>query len=629
MRIFLTIIIVSLCQTVFSQNLALIDSLSKIYRAQTDTTRILVLAEIGKEYHRFNPDTAILLAQQAVNMAEKISFTKGKARGLNIMGLGYYIKADFSKALGLYQEAFPLFLASGDKQGYGLALNNAGLIYYYQNDLKKALEYYLQAVEFHLASRNRNGQALTLNNIGLCYEGLGDNAQALKYYLEALQLYQSLGNEFGIGQSLTNIGYVYSSDRDYPKALRFLRQALQSQQKTKDISTMSSSLLAMAQIHKHMHSYDSSVHYAQRALDLAKSINGLYDAREAIHLLYEVSKERGILKDALFYFEEYKVYNDTIFNIEKGKAIANLETKIELERKQEQLDVLESEKDLQKKVSLAIAIALVIAIASGLLIYRSRKKLALAYVRLEDANKELASAKAAIEAQTAVLERSNQTKDKIFSIVSHDLKSPLHSLKALLSMFNSGEVSREEFLAYIGMVQTKVNHASDIAEELLLWSRGQLNEMRIKPESVKLGIVMEEVVDQFKQTASEKGIEIRMDKVDLTVMADLNMLKTVLRNLLANAIKFTSNGGWVTITTQSDNKQITVTVTDTGVGISSENLEKLRQEQSFTTPGTNREPGTGIGLGLCRDFVRKWGGHFEADSELGKGTTFYFTLPIS
>jgi len=239
----------------------------------------------------------------------------------------------------------------------------------------------------------------------------------------------------------------------------------------------------------------------------------------------------------------------------------------------------------------------------------------------------------ALRENEARLRELNATKDKFFSIIAHDLKSPFNNILALSNLLveQIKNNEKEGVDEYAGLIQHSSQRAMDLLINLLEWSRSQTGRMEFSPEYVELTSMINEIADLANDTAMLKSITITKQLPNnALVMADKAMLGTVLRNLISNAIKFTRPGGRIVVEAISQKKEILVMVSDNGIGIKSEALKKLfRIEESFTTKGTQNETGTGLGLLLCKEFVLKHGGKIWVESEFGKGSKFYFTIPRS
>jgi signal transduction histidine kinase len=234
-----------------------------------------------------------------------------------------------------------------------------------------------------------------------------------------------------------------------------------------------------------------------------------------------------------------------------------------------------------------------------------------------------------IQHQKEKLEETNRIKDKLFSVVSHDIKGPLSSLKLSLLLAKTGTLSPEEFNHVVSGIESRMEQTTEFIENLLQWARIQLRGIQYEPVSLELRALIEETITLLDPEIQAKNITITRKGFDdpLTAHVDPNMIRSVLRNLLTNAIKFTLQGGTITLSATSDEIYQTVSITDTGVGIPAEHRKRIFTLDSITTKGTKQEAGTGLGLILCKEFVDKNKGRIWFESEEGKGTTFYFSLP--
>ena len=227
------------------------------------------------------------------------------------------------------------------------------------------------------------------------------------------------------------------------------------------------------------------------------------------------------------------------------------------------------------------------------------------------------------------LERLNLTKNKIFSIVSHDLRGPIGSLHVMLQMMENSQISKEEFQKLVPSLLTSVKYIRSTLDNLLQWSYTQSAGLKVVPELFVLSELAEEAFQLIKFNAEEKGVSIQLKgNLEMNAFADRTMTRSILINLLSNAIKFTSKGGIVSLSAESYDGIVRVAIEDTGKGMTSALIESLLESSGHSsTLGTNNERGTGLGLLLCKEFVQKNGGAISISSELGVGSKFSFTLP--
>ena len=230
------------------------------------------------------------------------------------------------------------------------------------------------------------------------------------------------------------------------------------------------------------------------------------------------------------------------------------------------------------------------------------------------------------------LEKLNQEKNKFFSIIAHDLRSPFTSLLGYTSLIKQigDELSAEEVKTYAEHIHDGASRVFKLLENLLEWSRVQMNRIETVPSSFSVFDIAARTVDVLEPVANDKQIKIDLEKMDIKAFADPNQVDTVIRNLVNNAIKFTDAGGKITIQTSANNDVATISVIDTGRGMSDEMAAKLfNLAENVTTAGTNGEKGTGLGLLMCKELVERNGGKMSVKSKEGSGSEFSFTLPTT
>lgn len=243
---------------------------------------------------------------------------------------------------------------------------------------------------------------------------------------------------------------------------------------------------------------------------------------------------------------------------------------------------------------------------------------------------EQMAAQKSIEQKNAELEALNKTKEKLFSIIAHDLRSPIAQLKSTLDLVNRDYISKEEFHDLSHHFTKQIDQLQDNMNNLLTWSQSQLNGIITKPEVVSASSIIQEVIDLLKQQWQAKDLQIQFQPFDETVWMDPDHLKLVVRNLLSNAIKFSNKKHQIVINHSKNNKELTIAIRDTGMGMPQEQLDMLFTSDSIkSTHGTDKERGTGLGLKLCKEFLDKNNGEIWAISELGIGSTFFFTVPLN
>jgi PAS domain S-box-containing protein len=234
-----------------------------------------------------------------------------------------------------------------------------------------------------------------------------------------------------------------------------------------------------------------------------------------------------------------------------------------------------------------------------------------------------------LTAKSTELEDLNKLKDKLLSIVSHDFRSPLNSLRGTLSLFLNGVISNDELGKLTESLMEKLDNTYNLLENLLNWAKSQMQGTKVYIKEINLKSISEDCVGLLSPIAEKKLVKINNNiGYRSKAMADNEMIKLVMRNLISNAIKFSSAGDQIELDARVNCEKIIVSIQDSGTGISNENQDRIFRPENFSTVGTSNEAGMGLGLLLCKDFVEKNGGKIWFESEFEKGSTFYFTLPL-
>jgi len=249
---------------------------------------------------------------------------------------------------------------------------------------------------------------------------------------------------------------------------------------------------------------------------------------------------------------------------------------------------------------------------------------------IQDVTERLKTEKTIKESQEKLFE-SNASKDKFFSIIAHDLKNPFSSIWGFSDLLiqNIDKYDKEKIIRFVNNIKSSAENTYKLLENLLEWARSQTGQIEFEPTELNIYNIVKETINLTENLSATKSINVNFD-IDkkLTILADKNMISTVLRNLITNSIKYTNRNGYINIAVEQLENNIKISVTDNGVGISAQTMEKLfKITNKESLPGTEKEQGTGLGLILCKEFVEKHNGKISVESVLGKGSTFWFVLP--
>lgn len=572
----------------------------------------------------------------AISTYGKYMDCKGYANSLNNLANVYTNQGNFSEALKNHLQALIIREKLNDSSGLSFSYNNIGNIYFYQKNYQTSLNYYKQSFFIKKKLGNKMGEVSALNNMGLIYLKLVKYSDAKKQYEMAFALANKINDLEGIGSSLHGIASVALEEKNFSKAIESYEKSLAIVNQIDDKFTLSQIYRGLSKTYFELEQTEKALIYIKKGLIVAESIGHEAELRDHYRLMSKIYEKKGSFKDAFYSFEKFDEFEEKFNNDEVKKQLAQQSAQYEFNKKaailkleQDKRNAIYQKADLKQKWIIFTIMGCLFAL--GIIVYVNAKhlsKVKKAYTQLEFANLQIVKQKEEIINQKETLTQLNKTKDKLFSIISHDMRSPISNLKSLLDMVINDGLSMEEFKEFTPHLQTNIQGVSETLENLLIWSYSQINGNKSVPKKYNLSHSIAEMLGLYKSISFSKEI-IFSENIDanLEVFADENQVKVLIRNLINNAIKFTCANGEIKVYTEVEKEFVKLNVKDTGKGINAEKLPSIFTN-GLSTEGTKGEKGMGIGLILCKDMIDEIGGELKAESELGKGSCFSFTIPM-
>jgi len=656
---------------IFSQSKVL-DSLKKGIETHTqkDTIRINYLIGIGKYILRTEKENALKYANEAVEIAEELNKPPVQIKAYIHLGKLYNMQKRYISAINYYQKAMVLCKQIQDTINlaeiyFGLATiyryqeryekaeqynnralaiinhakydalrskiyNNMGILYDRQKNYGKAIEYYEKSLAIKEKLKDTLGMPITMSNLAIIYSYEGkfkDDKKAQEYIEKSRKIAYSIGDNHIIKYTTLYLCRIHLENKRYDKALAFSDEALNLYKDGKYDDIYIESLIVRGEIYYETRKYAEALKCANLVLQQNKTIKSITLEKDNYRLLSKIYESEGNYKEALWYKNKESVLKDTIFAEYKKQEATLAENDYELLHFEQTNQKLKSLNELQKerlrKQGITIAFVVVAFTLASILI------ILLIYVNSSRNHyfKELENRNRVISEINAELQKNNEIKTKLFSIISHDLRSPLATTKGLLLLLKDEPNLPEEFRIYLNQMSKNLDGTFILLDNLLKWSATQMQSVKVKPSTFSMLGLIQEIAELYRPVAQEKNIEILvLPSEKYTVLADRDMLHLVLRNLVSNAIKFTPENGKIEISTEKREKELAIHVKDTGVGIPKENLEKIFE--GLSTRGTASEKGTGLGLQLCKEFITLNNGELKVKSIENEGSTFSFTVPL-
>ncbi|MBL0013896.1 MAG: tetratricopeptide repeat-containing sensor histidine kinase [Flavobacterium sp.] len=572
------------------------------------------LGTVNYDHHNFK--RALLFLAQSLNTSNK----KRRSKSLQLIAEVYLYTNNFSKALDYSYRALEIDEAIGNKKGIAKIYANLGSIYYGIKDYSKSLSYYQKAIKLNDELGNISDLAIINRNIGGLYNSLKKIQISLTYYEKANVLCEKANNKALQARILSDVSLVYFNSQNYDKAIEHCYLSLKAIPKginDKQTAAFTFGVLGDSYIEKakanrnNLVLLDSANSNLNKALKLHRELASRRDLAYDYSSITQAYKLRGDYKNALTSYETAMAYEDSIFNADNKETIKNLEDKraIELRDREIKINKLQLEAKEKQKWMLLSGLAL-LGIIGGLLFYQSsnRRKI----------NRKLRTLNLDLEEKNNELDQANKIKARFFSILNHDLRSPVYNLIHFLHLKKENPELLDE-ATKISIEHKTMSSAENLLtsmEDMLLWSKSQMENFEPEPKNVSIHSLFDDTRKHFE---SEEKVKITFENSsDIQIYTDENYLKTIIRNLTGNAIKALDKVENPTIIWKvwQESNQTFLSITDNGPGGSQEQFKALYDETEVV--GIK----TGLGLHLIRDLAKAIACTITVNSISNKGTVF-------
>ncbi len=593
-----------------------------------------ILYVLGICYHaQSNYKDAFNNFEKALQIFTEVKYNVGIGETLNRLALIYNVKGDYAKSLDYSLQAIRILEKEDDKKALGRSYNYLGIAYYIAKDIEKAEEISLQALEFCKTIDDNLILAISHEHLAIIYIKKKDYEKAIFHVDETIELRSASNDSLGLAGSYENMALIYRLQKDYKSAINYYQKSYYLKEKLNSKRGFASTLAGIGVTYNKMGNYEKSIEYLKRSIDVRKELGDMRGMASSLELIADTYETINDYKKSLYYYKLSQSYNDSLLNEQKNKEIATLQEEFQNEKKESEILFLQKENTIQRQLqdSLIIIVILLFVVAISIFIgYRSKRKVNLI---LEKRNEEVTKQKDEFQKLNEQLKELDLTKNKLFSVIAHDLKSPFQGLLGLSQIIieDYDDLTEEEIKKYAELMQDSASNIYRLLENLLEWAKLQRDLVEFNLEKVNLYQIVFDILQIQNMNAISKKIRL-VNNIDQSVWieADKNMIKTILRNLISNAIKFTPENGEVELTSNQQNNFTKICVKDSGIGIPNELLEKLFVLGEKTSrQGTNGETSTGLGLILCKDYVEKHHGKIEIDSNINSGTKFCISIPIT
>ena len=602
-----------------------IDSLKNKLSLSENKEKMFLLEEISDYYYSINSlDSCFDYASEAMLLAKKYNVDSIIANSYNKMGMASHYKGNNTKAIDFFNKAIEKYQSLSNKKGLAGSYTNIGVVLYSNKEYKKAINSYKHAIKLFKELNEYKYLATIYYNIGLIYQQTQKPDIAIEYFEKSIELQKQNNDLNNVYNTLSSISLVYRIKGEYKKALENYYKILDYSLSIKDNRKTAITYLDIGECLFEQKKYTKAIETFNKGLKYSK-LSKLNNLTQTLYLalseLYEKTGNKGL---ALKY---YKLYSENKEASQNNILYKDLENKIALV-KDEKLKVqqeLENYKlQRQKNINYILFGAVILFLITSIIILYQikihRKK-----------NKELRNLLKIISESERQLTESNNTKDKFFSIIAHDIKNPLNAFISVTNFLieETNNIDKEKHLIFLNKMKNSADYLNNLLENLLSWAKSQMNKIEFYPELFDINIEINNIINLNKSFADNKQIKI-INNINtvIDVFADINLIKTILRNIISNAIKFTNKGGNINIFAKTNENNVEIHIKDNGIGMPDDILENLFKLKIYKSESDKvNGSGNGLGLVLCDEFIKINNGEIKVYSEFGKGSDFVIILP--
>ena len=616
------------------------DSLRLLLPSKKNKDKVKLLNELATSLREKSQNEAFRYSEQADSLAKILGDLSGRSRALENIGWIYYRQGQWQKSFEYSESAYDLAMEANDQLQAARLMNNMGALYYEQQNFPMAISQFKRGYELATKVNDLTTRIRSLNNVALNLVQSNQLDSAMVYASLSIALNEDAGSPYLTSFAHRVIGDVYLANGNYDSAQAIYNRSLNMAQ-TQGVKSFEAGVL-----HRLGNAYllDGKLADAEKLLTYSIQLckaNGFLDELSKSHrYLASVYERRGKIEQAFFHQSQYLDLNDSLQNKSNRNRLALLQDMFQKNLEESELELLKSQNENQayrlqtsRRYSIFFAITAILIGALGIRLFFMNKNVLKFNADLLEQQRKIEEQNLALGQQSEQLKGMNETKNKLFSILGHDLRGPVSQVKSVVDLLLAGHLSQEEFDELLHVLNKDIDSVNFTLNNTLKWSMAQMDGFQVSPSSFNLREVVDNSLKLLQASFSGKKLSVfnqMTSKVE--VFADQDLIEVVVRNILNNAVKFSNAEDAVTIYSEKDDHWVYWCVLDQGIGMSEEQVELLLTDSYSLTksrPGTFKEKGSGLGLQLAKEFTRKCGGEITIDSHPGHGTKFCIQLPLA
>ncbi|MFO7526414.1 MAG: tetratricopeptide repeat-containing sensor histidine kinase [Ignavibacteriaceae bacterium] len=556
--------------------------------------------------------------QEAYRIAAEIADTITMCKALIRIGAAKIIKEGIHLAIEDFITVENIALKINNKQLLADAINYLGISYYLLDNNEETIRFSEKALIISEQINYAEGKALANEHLAIVKIKQENFEEALIHNTIAFKLREELDDLPSLAGVYYNFAIISSRLENLKEAIEYTKKSIELRISFGNIKGVGSNYLSLGNIYLRANQPDSALVYLKLAYDIKVGSGDTRTFTSIVKSLADVYEKKNDFKNAHKYLRDYKNYSDSLFSEESRRLSSKILAQQDLVRKENEIEYLQNVNSFNQKLQIYLIIIVVLStLLAGafIVLYLINRK---SNIKLSNTNVELITL--------------NKDREKFFSIISHDLRSPFHPIIGYSDIVinDINKLSRDEIKDYVTNIHISGKKIYDLLDNLLQWVGLNTGKMKFKPLHFDLNEELDDTLKLFSNNINSKSIKLYNNLEKNTfVYADQSMVGIILRNIISNAIKFSEENGAVNISAKETDNFIEVSVFDYGIGITSEQMASIFTTEMQSTKGTMNESGTGLGLLLSKEMAERNGGTFIIESEVNVGTTVRFTLPVS
>ena len=605
-----------------AQNKKMVDSLLKKLDTETiDSSRMKIYRRLGSYYTDNNAGKAIGYLEKSLDIAKKLNLSLFIANDYYNIAFCYLVKSDFNKSLDNYFRSVRIYETLKDSFRLSNAYMSIGNLYAQNKNFTKTVDYYDKAQLLIEAQKDSSQLMGLLAQRGILYDQQMQFDNALVYLQQALELAKAKHDDYMITNSLSNIGLTYKHQKKTAWALQYFDSVLNAY-KGMDVPIDNYAAIYnnIAATHSQAGNYALAKQAFDKSISLSLQAGSPFLEMENYNNLADMYGRMKQFELQSNYLKKYYNIKDSLFTADNRNQLTELEADYQIEKRN--IEIVKKDAEVirqksQRNIFIIITIAVALLLTGLLFFYnRTRKSNRLLQLRNEQINQ-----------QKSELETLNQVKDRLFSIISHDLRNPLVTLRSYLSLADDVSLAPDKKELFKKSTMQAVTQTCEMLDNLLVWANMQIKHTKASITPIAIEDCVQDVLNTVEAQANEKNIQVEKQLVATQALGDHTILTIAIRNLMTNAIKFSAPGSTIQILSHKKDNKLLLSVKDQGIGMSSAQLAQLALNETNTTRGTDNEKGSGLGIFLVKELLQKINGALLVESETGKGSRFTIVLP--